>query len=148
MRRESYRQFLNAPDTMKILLLYILFALLAMALNLASQELTLQIYGGAYSIYPAILAGTAAGLVSKYLLDKQFIFNARTSSLGHDLNRFLAYSLTGVITTLIFWGFELSFEFLFATREARYAGAVIGLSIGYLLKYQLDKRFVFLTGTV
>ena len=102
MRRESYRQFLNAPDTMKILLLYILFALLAMALNLASQELTLQIYGGAYSIYPAILAGTAAGLVSKYLLDKQFIFNARTSSLGHDLNRFLAYSLTGVITTLLF----------------------------------------------
>ena len=28
-------------------------------------------------------------------------------------------------------------------RHMRYVGAVIGLTIGYMTKYQLDRRFVF-----
>ena len=128
---------------MRILFLYSLFAALAIVLNLASQEISLQLYQGLYAIYVAIVAGTAVGLLSKYVLDKLFIFNVQTDSLGDDLTRFLAYSLTGVITTLIFWGFELTFDLLFATRQARYAGAILGLTIGYVMKYQLDKRYVF-----
>jgi putative flippase GtrA len=49
----------------------------------------------------------------------------------------------GVVTTAVFWGFEFGFDHLFGTREMRYAGGVIGLAIGYVAKYQLDKRFVF-----
>ena len=49
----------------------------------------------------------------------------------------------GVVTTLIFWGFEFTFEYLFRTKFMRYLGAVIGLSIGYFIKYNLDRRFVF-----
>jgi putative flippase GtrA len=128
---------------MKILFRYSLFAAIATALNLISQEFALAIYTGPLSLYLAILAGTGAGLVSKYFLDKLFIFNLQSHNWNDDLNRFIAYSVTGVVTTLIFWGFELSFEWIFATRQARYLGAVIGLSIGYLLKYQLDKRYVF-----
>lgn len=123
---------------------YALFAVVAMALNLASQELSLLVYSGPLTLYVAILAGTGVGLVSKYFLDKLFIFNLQTKDWTDDLNRFIAYSVTGVLTTLIFWGFELSFEVIFATKQARYLGAVIGLSIGYLLKYRLDKRYVFL----
>jgi len=49
----------------------------------------------------------------------------------------------GLATTLIFWGFEFSFHYFFETKEMRYLGGVIGLAIGYLTKYHLDKRFVF-----
>ena len=45
--------------------------------------------------------------------------------------------------TAIFWGFEIGFDWLIGGRVARYAGAVIGLSIGYGVKYRLDKRYVF-----
>ena len=133
---------------MHTLFRYSLFAALAILLNLASQEISLRLYQGLYALYVAIIAGTAVGLISKYVLDKLFIFNVQSNSLGDDLTRFLAYSLTGVITTLIFWGFELTFDFLFATRQARYTGAIVGLTIGYVLKYQLDKRYVFFNRVV
>jgi putative flippase GtrA len=49
----------------------------------------------------------------------------------------------GVCTTLIFWMFEISFEYMFEFSSAKYYGATIGLSIGYTMKYFLDKKFVF-----
>jgi putative flippase GtrA len=133
---------------MRILFRYSLFAALATFLNLVSQEISLQLYQGLYALYVAIILGTAVGLISKYILDKLFIFNVQADSLSDDLTRFLAYSLTGVVTTLIFWGFELAFDFLFGTRLARYTGAILGLTIGYVLKYQLDKRYVFFNRVV
>ncbi|MEZ5489390.1 MAG: GtrA family protein [Gammaproteobacteria bacterium] len=138
------------PDysLMRILFRYSLFAALATFLNLVSQEISLQLYQGLYALYVAIILGTAVGLISKYILDKLFIFNVQADSLSDDLTRFLAYSLTGVVTTLIFWGFELAFDFLFGTRLARYTGAILGLTIGYVLKYQLDKRYVFFNRVV
>jgi putative flippase GtrA len=129
---------------MKVVFLYAAFAVVATVLNLLGQELSLLVYRGQYALYLAILAGTAVGLLSKYVLDKQFIFNVTSRSRGDELNRFFAYTLTGLFTTLVFWGCELGFEYLYGNRTARYTGAVIGLSIGYVLKYQLDKRFVFL----
>lgn len=133
---------------MKILLRYSLFAGIAIVLNLASQEITYRVYPGAFNLYLAILVGTAVGLISKYQLDKHFIFAYRVQGVGDDLNRFMAYSLTGVITTLVFWGFELGFDALFGTRAARYGGAILGLTLGYLIKYRLDRRFVFSNRTV
>ncbi|MCE1274677.1 MAG: GtrA family protein [Chlorobiales bacterium] len=52
----------------------------------------------------------------------------------------------GVVTTVIFWGFEFGFDHLFGTRELRYLGGMIGLGIGYVSKYHLDKQFVFRQG--
>lgn len=49
----------------------------------------------------------------------------------------------GVFTTFIFWGFEIGFDLIFKTEMAKYIGAVFGLSIGYIIKYFLDKKFVF-----
>lgn len=119
------------------------FAALAVLSNLLAQELSLRLYGGIYSLYVSIGAGTVVGLICKYELDKRYIFAQAAPSGRRDLQRFLAYTLTGVLTTALFWGFELGFEFLFASKTARYTGAVIGLSLGYALKYQLDKRCVF-----
>jgi len=53
----------------------------------------------------------------------------------------------GVVTTTIFFGFEFGFNYLFQTKELRYLGGIIGLAVGYLLKYNLDKKFVFLQET-
>ncbi len=128
---------------MKLVLLYSLFAVLAMAANILAQEAALLIYGDAYAMAFAILSGTAVGLVVKYLLDRHYIFQASARPLHRDLGQFIAYGSTGVLTTLLFWGTEIAFDLLFENRAARYAGAVLGLSIGYVIKYRLDRRFVF-----
>ena len=102
-----------------------------------------MLYDAAYSLYVAMLVGTLVGLVVKFLLDKHYIFKAKTEHLHEDVQHFTLYSLTGVFTTAIFWLFELSFDYWFEHDNAKYLGALIGLSIGYLIKYQLDKQFVF-----
>ncbi len=93
-------------------------------------------------------AGTGVGLVVKYILDKRYIFRFRARNVVHDSRVFLLYALMGLATTAIFWGFEFGFHHIFASKEMRYLGGVIGLAIGYLTKYQLDKRFVFRTEAV
>jgi putative flippase GtrA len=61
----------------------------------------------------------------------------------HDLQTFILYTAMGVVTTLVFWGFEFGFNSAFQDKNMRYLGALIGLAIGYWAKYHLDKRFVF-----
>lgn len=122
---------------------YSLFAVLATLLNLLAQEAVVRSYDGAFAIYLAIAFGTLAGLISKYLLDKKYIFRFISSSHRENLGRFSLYGMTGIATTAIFWGFELGFDAIIGGKTARYIGAVIGLSIGYGIKYRLDKRFVF-----
>lgn len=128
---------------MRIALLYGLFAALAILVNIGSQQFVLMIYQGPLSIYPAILAGTATGLIFKYVMDKRYIFNFYSKDLSEDMSTFGLYTATGIATTLLFWATELAFDWIFGTLTARYTGAVLGLSVGYVIKYQLDKRFVF-----
>ena len=126
---------------------YGVFAVIATLINLASQELTIRVYSGSYALYVALLVGTMTGLISKYCLDKKFIFTFFTHSQRHNLKTFIAYAVTGVLTTALFWGFELGAEFWFCGKSARYSGAAIGLAIGYVVKYQLDSRMVFVSTT-
>ena len=128
---------------MTIAFKYILFAVLATLLNLSAQETAVRTYDGSFATYLAMAFGTLTGLVSKYLLDKKYIFQLITTSHREDLRKFTLYGLTGVATTAIFWSFELGFDTLIGGKIARYTGAIIGLSIGYGVKYQLDKRYVF-----
>ena len=122
---------------------YALFAAIATGANILSQHLCLQLYGGPFSLYAAMAAGTLVGLVIKYVLDKKFIFYHTTAGARDDMRKFIIYSSMGVFTTLIFWGSELLFNHLFTFPEAKYLGAAIGLGVGYITKYNLDKRFVF-----
>lgn len=125
-------------------LLYICFALLSTCVNLISQAICFHSYQGVADIYLAMAVGTFNGLILKYLLDKKYIFEYQTKNLKEDSSKFFLYSLMGVFTTLIFWLVELSFDYLFEHEMAKYIGAIIGLSIGYLIKYFLDKKFVFI----
>jgi len=81
--------------------------------------------------------------VVKYLLDKRWIFADAETGLRAHSRKFSLYSAMGLITTAIFWASETAFWLAFGTHEARELGAVLGLAAGYVVKYQLDKRFVF-----
>ncbi len=90
-----------------------------------------------------MILGTATGLLTKYVLDKSYIFLDRTNSLRRRSLKFALYSMTGVFTTIIFWGIEPMFAAVSENGRMRYVGAVLGLSIGYPIKDHLDRRFVF-----
>lgn len=122
---------------------YLAFALAATAVNLGSQMLSIACYKGMFAIPLSMIVGTGAGLLLKYILDKRYIFKAETKNLAHDGKLFVLYSGMGLITTAIFWFVEYAFHMIYAIDTMRYVGGALGLAIGYLLKYQLDKRFVF-----
>jgi putative flippase GtrA len=113
-------------------------------MNLSAQYFTDLIYQGKYQFYFSLLFGTLVGLIVKYILDKKYIFYYTTSNLKADIIKFILYSLMGLFTTFIFWSAELTFHFFFDFYYAKYAGGLIGLTIGYLFKYHLDKKFVFI----
>ncbi|MDF0602460.1 GtrA family protein [Psychromarinibacter sp. C21-152] len=122
---------------------YATFAVIATLANLGAQRVVLWYTGGATGLALAIAAGTGVGLVVKYLLDKRWIFmDGSTGARAHG-EKFTRYTLTGVFTTAIFWGTETAFWLIWRADLMRELGAVIGLSIGYVVKFQLDKRFVF-----
>jgi GtrA-like protein len=123
--------------------LYALIALLAIGVNLATQIAVIWAYNGNYAIPISVLIGTAAGLPVKYVLEKRFIFSFRSKDLKHDGQVFILYSLMGVFTTALFWAIEFAFHLLFNTNAMRYLGGAIGLTIGNIIKYHLDKRYVF-----
>ena len=64
----------------------------------------------------------------------------------HDCKLFMLYSLAGIFTTVIFWGVEYIFYLISASSMMRYVGRVIELAIGFDLKCQLDKKFMFISG--
>ena len=131
----------------KIAVLYSLFAVLSTAINIGSQMLSIWIYKGPLAVEISILVGTAMGLPLRYFLEKRYIFNFTSKNLVHDGKLFVFYSAMGVITTLIFWGTEYAFHFIYDTDFMRYLGGIIGLSIGFYVKYQLDKKYVFVNSS-
>ena len=132
---------------MKLALQYILFAIIATAANLLVQVVVTAIDPTTFEFWSALICGTGAGLVVKYLLDKHYIFQAHHLTRPADIGKsFLRYAITGLLTTAIFWGLELGFHHGFpAWPAAKYVGGAIGLAIGYVWKYQLDRRFTFAT---
>ena len=127
---------------MNIFFKYVLFCVIAIFVNLTSQRIFLElIFLDNYII--ALVFGTLTGLISKYILDKNYIFKDFDHSLKNNSKKFAIYSSNGIFTTIIFWGMESLFYFVYSTSSARELGAIIGLSIGYFLKYRLDKKYVF-----
>ena len=132
------------PKTsIKIALLYTLFAAFSTFINIGSQIVSIWACTGLYSVEISILIGTVAGLPVRYILEKRYIFAFVSKNIAHDRRLFFLYSAMGAITTLIFWGTEFAFHLIYDTDMMRYVGGVLGLSIGFYVKYQLDKKYVF-----
>jgi putative flippase GtrA len=122
---------------------YAAFAAVATLINLATQWVSFRLYQGKGELMVGMAAGTVAGLLSKYVLDKFWIFDDQSLGLVENLHKFGYYSLTGVFTTAMFWGTETAFSLLGDREAMRYLGAAVGLAIGYVTKFHLDRRFVF-----
>lgn len=127
----------------RLAFLYALFAGISTLANLATQVVSVRLYDGPLSIPTSVIVGTVVGLPIKYVLDKVYIFRFVADGLRHDGRLFLLYSAMALVTTGIFWGTELLFHAFFGTETMRLVGAALGLAVGYLIKYQLDFRFVF-----
>lgn len=122
---------------------YAFFAVIATIANLAVQRLVLSGGDSTLMFMAAVGAGTIVGLIIKYVLDKRWIFmDTATGAAAHG-KKFGLYTVMGLVTTAIFWGTETAFWFAWRTDLMREVGAIIGLSIGYVVKYNLDRRFVF-----
>jgi hypothetical protein len=130
---------------MRMTVMYTAFAIAAIAANLITQSLILHLVRNQYAISCAILGGTMAGLALKYLLDKQWIFMHEHVNATQNARTFVLYSMMGIVTTLIFWLAELTATHLSASSLSRNIGAILGLTVGYYVKYKLDKKFVFVT---
>lgn len=122
---------------------YALFAAIATVTNLMLQRLVLAMSPTATGYVLGLIIGTVAGLGVKFVLDKYFIFNDRTSGLVSNGRSFLKYAAMGIVTTLIFFTIETVFWLHWGTQTMREAGALLGLAIGYVAKYRLDRQFVF-----
>ncbi len=132
----------------RIAMLYAVFAAFVTIVNVGSQALVIWLYHGPYAVPLSILVGTVAGLPVKYGLEKRHIFSFESDNLAHDGRMFALYSFMGIFTTALFWGVEWAFHAAFGTPAMRYLGGAIGLSLGYAIKYHLDKRFVFVKRSV
>lgn len=126
---------------MMLALRYVGFAVLSIIVNFGAQEAMIRLAPHALAL--SILAGTAAGFAVKYVLDKIWIFNDRYTTGAAEVRKITLYSLFSVFTTLIFWSMEIAFWTIWQTDLAKYSGGLLGLTIGYLAKYALDRRFVF-----
>ena len=126
-----------------LILRYSFFAVVATIVNLGAQRVVLAFGDSTLFFTVAVGVGTLVGLVVKYILDKRWIFyDLDTGAKAHG-EKFSKYTAMGLITTAIFWGMKTVFWLIWQTDTRRELGAVIGLSIGYVVKYQLDRRYVF-----
>lgn len=137
----------NSPATplspTRLVTLYTLFAGIAILANIGSQKLSLLAYSGPFGVPLSVFVGTGGGLVLKFLLDKTWIFRYQHRDMSHGIQSFALYTVMGLATTAIFWAFEFGGDAMFHSEAARFIGGAIGLAIGYVVKYRLDKKFVF-----
>jgi putative flippase GtrA len=139
-------------------LYYIAFAVIAIVINMLFQAFTeffvkffvpdlATINFIAFELWflAALGVGTVAGFIFKFIVDKFFVFRDRLSdddNIRKTTEQVSKYFLFAIFTTIIFWGTEASFYLIFG-EQWYLIGGIIGLAIGYTIKFILDNRYVF-----
>ena len=126
-----------------VLILYVAFAIVATGVNLATQRMVLILGPGAGVFVLGRGEAWNEIVLEEYLLDRRWIFRDQGRGAAHHGRTFLKYSLMGLATTALFWITETLFWLSWGTETAREIGAILGLAVGYAVKYQLDRHFVF-----
>lgn len=126
-----------------LILRYTAFAVVATITNLTTQRVVLRLGESGTHFAAAVGAGTIVGLVIKYALDKRWIFYDFETGVKNHSRKFSLYTAMGLVTTGSFWGTETAFWLIWQADMMRELGAILGLSVGYVVKYNLDRRFVF-----
>ncbi|MFW9991129.1 MAG: GtrA family protein [Candidatus Odinarchaeota archaeon] len=141
---------------------YIAFAVVAIAINVGCQALVeflaknfipsiaffaIEVLGKQLYFWfgLALVSGTLVGFIFKFIVDKWIIFRDRLkedetlAETGKQITKYFGFA---IFTTIIFWGTEGLF-YLLLGEEWYLIGGVIGLSIGYTVKFILDRQYVF-----
>lgn len=126
-----------------LILRYASFAVLASLANLMMQRAVFTFGVGPVVFVAALFFGTLVSLVLKYLLDKRWIFADASTGVKAHGRKLTMYTALGIITTIISWGTETAFWLTWQTVTMREIGLILGLTVGYTVKYNLDRRFVF-----
>lgn len=134
-----------------MLIRYLTFAAIAIALNMlvfsASKWVLEHIFTDetffVYIKYFSKLVGIASGFVLKYVLDKKYVFDDSSENIKEEAKKIGIYGLFSVFTTLWLFVISESFERLVEMQYEVHIGWLLGLVTGYLIKYYLDKKFVF-----
>ncbi|CAH7425878.1 GtrA-like protein [Vibrio chagasii] len=124
--------------------IYTYATIFSLMVNLTTQLVFISFLGeSVWTVYLSMLFGTVVGMFAKFILDSYFVFHEEVKCDARGVRRLFTYSFMAIVPTLIFWGFELLFEYFFSSVSMRFFGATIGFILGAILKYNLDKRYVF-----
>lgn len=125
---------------MNQLAIYVVCVVISSAVNYIAQETC-------YFLWPhvvaAMLFGTAAALVVKYVLVKKYAFAFKPRNRTHEAKVFFVYGLLGAATTFLFWGIELGFHYYIFIPYSRQIGTVVGLIVCGYIKFIMDRDHVF-----
>ena len=142
--------------------IYMLFAVVAIIVNIGFQiiarEVIILIFSEfafnfialnsikfEYWFLGALAFGTLIGFIFKFIVDKFIVFEEKRpiddsiEKTGKQLFLYLGFA---VFTTIIFWGLEILFKVLLP-GDWYLVGGIIGLAIGYTVKFLLDRKYVF-----
>ena len=97
---------------------YTLFAAISIFANLVFQFISFQIYDSYAALYLAMGLGTLAGLVTKYIPDKKWIFYHTAKDKADDAKKFILYAAVGAFITAIFWITEIAIAYLIPNPNA------------------------------
>ena len=136
---------------------YVIFAVFSILLNCFTQIIFQFVFDRAnftilsQAIFGEITIGfclkmltaTIVGFVFKFIVDKFIVFEQNSDSLSKSIKQVILYGSFAVVTTAIFWATEMFFKMAFKTQTAEIIGAVIGLTVGYTIKFIFDKNVVF-----
>jgi putative flippase GtrA len=139
-------------------LFYILFAAISTLINIGTQVLIeyliniskinlfqlVFIKNITFGFFIKMFIATIVAFIFKFLVDKIFIFEDKSKEIKENIRQIFFYGFFAVFTTIIFWGTELVFKIFFVFSFSEYIGAVLGLAIGYTIKFLLDRKYVFI----
>jgi putative flippase GtrA len=134
-----------------MIILYLVFAALTIALNLGvftfckwflEKNITAEKYQ-IYIKYFSKLAGIAAGFVVKYALDKIYVFDDISQNVAEEVKKVGIYGLFSVFTTVLLFLISEVIERNVNWKHKTHIAWLIGLIVGYVIKFFLDKTFVF-----
>lgn len=124
----------------RALTLYVLFAGAAVGLNVLVQRLVFAVYHGPQTIVVAMVVGAGVALTAKYFLDRKWVLGVRHAA---DEEEIIKYAMAGATITLVFFAFQYTIWIFYQTDLARDIGIVLGMAVGYLIKFLIDRKFVF-----
>ncbi|MFW9897667.1 MAG: GtrA family protein [Candidatus Thorarchaeota archaeon] len=160
---EEINEIKKVDDIRKQLILYFLFAIAMILVNYLIQKLnqllitpyichnfgnisliqTFYCSTNPYNMPELIGSIFAVGItyITKFILDKFIVFKRKKIELKETSKEFFKYFGFAIITTIINIGIQFILTNFFKTPLE--ISVIVALSIGYFLKFLLDRKYVF-----